>query len=71
VARCGVNPTRCLVADGGPVNGFGTIWGEEALHQTVKRTAEKERVGEGLVRRCVTEVVGKMLEKRRLSLPRS
>lgn len=34
--------------------------GEEALHQTVRRVALKERVGEGLVRRCVTEEVGQM-----------
>ncbi len=35
--------------------------GKEALHQTVKRTAEKEQVGEGLVRRCVAEGMSKML----------
>ena len=27
--------------------------GQEALHQTVRRIAQKERGGEGLVRRCV------------------
>ena len=43
---------------------FRDYLGQEALHQTVKRTAEKEMVGEGLVRRYVTEVVGKMLEKK-------
>jgi transposase len=36
--------------------------GQEALHQTVRRTAQKEMVGEGLVRRCVTEEIGKRLE---------
>lgn len=35
--------------------------GQEALHQTIKRTAEKEQVGEGLVRRCVTEGISQML----------
>lgn len=36
--------------------------GREGLHQTVRRTAQKEMVGEGLVRRCVTEEVGRILE---------
>ena len=36
--------------------------GQEALHQTVRRTARKEKVGEGLVRRCVAEEVGRRLE---------
>jgi transposase len=36
--------------------------GQEALYQTVNRVARKEAVGEGLVRRCVTEEIGKMLE---------
>ena len=36
--------------------------GQEALHQTVRRTARKEIVGEGLVRRCVAEEMGKRLE---------
>jgi len=36
--------------------------GQEALHQTVRRTARKEKVGEGLVRRCVAEEIGKRLE---------
>ncbi len=31
---------------------FREYLGQEALHQAVKRTARKERVGEGLVRRC-------------------
>lgn len=43
---------------------FRDYLGEEARHQTVKRVAQKERVGEGLVRRCLTEVsaskVGRM-----------
>jgi len=38
--------------------------GREALHQTVRRTAQKERVGEGLVRRCVAEEIGRMLGAR-------
>ena len=38
--------------------------GEEALHQTVRRTARKERVGEGLVRRCVAEGIGRLLRSR-------
>ena len=38
--------------------------GQEALHQTVKRTAHKEKVGEGLVRRCVAEEIGKRLRVR-------
>ena len=36
--------------------------GQEALHQTVRRTAQKEKVGEGLVRRCVAEEVGRILK---------
>ena len=35
--------------------------GQEALHQTVKRVAMKEKVGEGLVRRCVAEEIGQRL----------
>ena len=35
---------------------FREYLGKEAQHQTVKRVAENERVGEGLVRRCLTEV---------------
>ena len=31
---------------------FREYLGKEAHHQTVKRVAEKEQVGEGLVRRC-------------------
>jgi len=41
---------------------FREYLGQEALHQTVKRTARKEKVGEGLVRRCVTEEIGRRLE---------
>ena len=36
--------------------------GQEALHQTVRRKAQKEGVGEGLVRRCVAEEIGRILE---------
>jgi transposase len=35
--------------------------GQEALHQTVRRLARKEKIGEGLVRRCVAEEIGKKL----------
>jgi len=41
---------------------FREYLGQEALHQTVRRTAQKEQVGEGLVRRCVAEEVGRRLE---------
>lgn len=43
---------------------FRKYLGQEALHQTVRRTARKERVGEGLVRRCVTEEIGRRLRGR-------
>jgi len=43
---------------------FREYLGQEALHQTVRRTAQKERVGEGLVRRCVAEEIGKRLGAR-------
>ena len=43
---------------------FREYLGQEALHQTVKRTAQKEEVGEGLVRRCVAEEIGKRLGAR-------
>jgi len=43
---------------------FREYLGQEALHQTVKRTAQKEEVGEGLVRRCVVEEIGKRLGAR-------
>jgi transposase len=43
---------------------FREYLGQEALHQTVRRTAQKERVGEGLVRSCVAEGIGKILEAR-------
>jgi transposase len=38
---------------------------QEALHQTVIRTAQKEKVGEGLVRRCLTEEIGRSLEAKK------
>jgi transposase len=41
---------------------FREYLGREALHQTVRRTAQKEKVGEGLVRRCVAEEVGRIVE---------
>jgi len=41
---------------------FREYLGQEALYQTVNRVAWKEGVGEGLVRRCVAEQIGKMLE---------
>ncbi len=40
---------------------FREYLGQEALHQTVKRVAQKEQAGEGLVRRCVAEEVGRRL----------
>ncbi len=40
---------------------FREYLGREALHQTVSRTAQKEQVGEGLVRRCVAEGIGRRL----------
>ena len=43
---------------------FRGYLGQEALHQTVRRTAQKEKVGEGLVRRCVAEEVGRRLGAR-------
>jgi len=43
---------------------FREYLGGEALHQTVRRTAQKEQVGEGLVRRCVAEEIGKRLGAR-------
>jgi transposase len=41
---------------------FREYLGWEALHQTVRRTAQKEKVGEGLVRRCVAEAVGRIVK---------
>ena len=41
---------------------FREYLGQEALHQTVRRTAGKEKVGEGLVRRCIAEGIGRMLK---------
>ncbi len=46
---------------------FREYLGQEALHQTVRRTAEKEQVGEGLVRRCVAEGISEALGARRVS----
>ena len=40
---------------------FREYLGQEALHQTVRRVAQKEVVGEGLVRRCVAEEIGRRL----------
>ena len=37
---------------------------QEALHQTVRRTTQKEMVGEGLVRRHVAEKMGGGLKQR-------
>ncbi len=44
---------------------FREYLGQEALHQTVKRTAEVEQIGEGLVRRCVAEGISKILGARK------
>ncbi len=46
---------------------FREYLGQEALHQTVKRTAQKEEVGEGLVRRCVAEEIGRRLGAREVT----
>ncbi len=46
---------------------FREYLGKEALHQTVRRTAQKEKVGEGLVRRCVTEEIGRELGAREVT----
>jgi len=43
---------------------FRQYLGQEALYQTVRRTAQKERVGEGLVRRCVAEEIERRLQAR-------
>ncbi len=40
---------------------FREYLGQEALHQTVKRVAQKEQAGDGLVRRCVAEEIGRRL----------
>jgi len=45
---------------------FREYLGQEALHQTVRRVAQKEAVGEGLVRRCVAEEVASRLGAREL-----
>jgi transposase len=39
-----------------------TYLGREAIHQTIRRVARKEGVGEGLVRRCLTEETKRLLE---------
>ena len=41
---------------------FREYLGEEAIQQPVRRIARREVVGEGLVRRCLTEVAAKALE---------
>ena len=46
---------------------FREYLGGEALHQTVRRTAQKEQVGEGLVRRCVAEEIGRRLGAREVT----
>ena len=43
---------------------FREYLGKEALHQTVRRTAQKEQVGEGLVRRSVAEAISETLGAR-------
>ena len=43
---------------------FRDYQGQEALHQTVRRVAQKEQTGEGLVRRCVAEEIGRRLRTR-------
>ncbi|ADJ25927.1 transposase IS204/IS1001/IS1096/IS1165 family protein [Dehalogenimonas lykanthroporepellens BL-DC-9] len=43
--------------------------GQTALHQTVRRVALIEQVGEGLVRRCVTEEIGRLLAEEGSILP--
>jgi transposase len=43
---------------------FREYLGQEALYQTVRRVAQREGVGEGLVRRCVAEQIGRVLEAR-------
>ena len=41
---------------------FREYLGEEGLHQTVRRTAQEEFVGEGLIRACVAEVISQRLD---------
>lgn len=40
---------------------FRTYLGQEAIHQTVRHVARKEAVGEGLVRRCLSEEAQRLL----------
>ena len=40
---------------------FRQYLGQEAIHQTIRHTARKEMVGEGLVRRSLTEEAGRLL----------
>ncbi len=40
---------------------FREYLGQEAWHQTVRWVAQKEQAGEGLVRRCVAEEIGRRL----------
>ena len=48
---------------------FREYLGQEALHQTVRRTAQKEKMGEGLVRSCVAKEIGRRLEARGAEKP--
>jgi transposase len=41
---------------------FRDYLGQEALHQTIRHVARKEAVGEGLVRRCLTEEAERLLQ---------
>jgi len=41
---------------------FRAYLGQEAIHQTVRHVARKEGVGEGLVRRCLTEEAQRLLQ---------
>jgi len=47
---------------------FREYLGQEALHQTVRRIAQKEKVGEGLVRRCVAEEIGKRIKAEEITV---
>lgn len=48
---------------------FRAYLGQEAIHQTVRHVARKEGVGEGLVRRCLTEEAQRLLEAPEKSPP--